>query len=137
MRERMFAGWRQIHGDNLATDAAGMKQGFSRDGFPAWSGGAGGLNVSGEIYGKELLAGETGAGDVCVAAFVKDGQRGVDGSEKLHGAEQPAGDEEGRPGVYYHSVSEKQVVGLARVEKEAYPDPTATEGDGRRWIWRR
>ncbi len=31
--------------------------------------------------------------------------------------------------VYYHSVSEKQAVGLARVEREAYPDPTATEGD--------
>src|SRR5205809_1378321 len=30
---------------------------------------------------------------------------------------------------YYHSVSEKRVVGLARVEREAYPDPTATEGD--------
>jgi predicted RNA-binding protein with PUA-like domain len=32
---------------------------------------------------------------------------------------------------YYHSVSEKQIVGMARVEKEAYPDPTATEGD---WV---
>jgi predicted RNA-binding protein with PUA-like domain len=30
---------------------------------------------------------------------------------------------------YYHSVSEKQVVGIATVRKEAYPDPTATEGD--------
>ena len=30
---------------------------------------------------------------------------------------------------FYHSVSEKQVVGLARVAKEAYADPTATEGD--------
>jgi len=30
---------------------------------------------------------------------------------------------------FYHSVEEKSVVGLARVEKEAYPDPTATEGD--------
>ena len=30
---------------------------------------------------------------------------------------------------FYHSVSEKQVVGLARVAKEFYPDPTATEGD--------
>ena len=29
----------------------------------------------------------------------------------------------------YHSVSEKQVVGLARVHKEAYADPTAEEGD--------
>ena len=31
--------------------------------------------------------------------------------------------------LFYHSVSEKQVVGLARVEREAYPDPTADEGD--------
>lgn len=30
---------------------------------------------------------------------------------------------------FYHSVSEKQIVGLARVEKEHYPDPTAKEGD--------
>jgi predicted RNA-binding protein with PUA-like domain len=30
---------------------------------------------------------------------------------------------------YYHSGSEKQVVGLARVEREAYADPTAEEGD--------
>src|SRR5213594_1358752 len=31
--------------------------------------------------------------------------------------------------LFYHSVSEKQIVGIARVVKEAYPDPTATEGD--------
>ena len=30
---------------------------------------------------------------------------------------------------YYHSGDEKQIVGLARVAKEHYPDPTATEGD--------
>ena len=30
---------------------------------------------------------------------------------------------------FYHSVSEKRVVGLARVAKEFYPDATATEGD--------
>jgi predicted RNA-binding protein with PUA-like domain len=30
---------------------------------------------------------------------------------------------------YYHSGDEKSVVGLARVEKESYPDPTADEGD--------
>ena len=30
---------------------------------------------------------------------------------------------------FYHSVSEKQVVGIARVTRAAYPDPTATEGD--------
>jgi predicted RNA-binding protein with PUA-like domain len=37
----------------------------------------------------------------------------------------------GDPVLYYHSVSEKQIVGLARVAREAYPDPTAEEGD---WV---
>ncbi len=31
--------------------------------------------------------------------------------------------------LFYHSGAEKLVVGIARVEKEAYFDPTATEGD--------
>lgn len=31
--------------------------------------------------------------------------------------------------VFYHSVSDKQAVGLAKVKKESYPDPTADEGD--------
>jgi predicted RNA-binding protein with PUA-like domain len=30
---------------------------------------------------------------------------------------------------FYHSGESKSVVGLARVEKEFYPDPTAEEGD--------
>lgn len=30
---------------------------------------------------------------------------------------------------FYHSGEEKSVVGIARVEKEFYPDPTAAEGD--------
>ncbi|MES2308732.1 MAG: EVE domain-containing protein, partial [Verrucomicrobiota bacterium] len=29
----------------------------------------------------------------------------------------------------YHSVSEKAIVGIAQVSKEAFTDPTATEGD--------
>jgi len=33
--------------------------------------------------------------------------------------------------LFYHSVSEKQIVGLARVARESYPDPTAKEGD---WV---
>jgi predicted RNA-binding protein with PUA-like domain len=32
---------------------------------------------------------------------------------------------------FYHSVTEKQVVGVARVEQEAFPDKTAVEGD---WV---
>ncbi len=33
------------------------------------------------------------------------------------------------PVLFYHSGESKEVVGIARVGKEAYPDPTATEGD--------
>jgi predicted RNA-binding protein with PUA-like domain len=32
--------------------------------------------------------------------------------------------------LFYHSVSDKQIVGVARVDKEAYPDPTVQEGEG-------
>jgi predicted RNA-binding protein with PUA-like domain len=31
--------------------------------------------------------------------------------------------------LFYHSVIGKEVVGIATVEREAYPDPTATKGD--------
>jgi predicted RNA-binding protein with PUA-like domain len=31
--------------------------------------------------------------------------------------------------LFYHSVSEKRVVGVAEVTRTAYPDPTAKEGD--------
>ena len=31
--------------------------------------------------------------------------------------------------LFYHSGDDKQVVGLARVQKEGYPDATAKEGD--------
>lgn len=37
----------------------------------------------------------------------------------------------GDPVLYYHSGAEKAVVGLARVSRAAYPDPTAREGD---WV---
>lgn len=33
--------------------------------------------------------------------------------------------------IYYHSVTEKAAVGIAKVVKEAHPDPTAEEGD---WV---
>ncbi len=29
--------------------------------------------------------------------------------------------------LFYHSVTDKQVMGVARVEREAYPDPTADD----------
>jgi predicted RNA-binding protein with PUA-like domain len=33
--------------------------------------------------------------------------------------------------LFYHSGEEKHVVGIGKVNKEAYPDPTAEEGD---WV---
>ncbi len=37
----------------------------------------------------------------------------------------------GDPVLYYHSGGEKAVVGLAKVRRVAYPDPTAEEGE---WV---
>jgi len=31
--------------------------------------------------------------------------------------------------LFYHSVTDKHVAGIAKVVKESYPDPTAEEGD--------
>ena len=31
--------------------------------------------------------------------------------------------------LFYHSVTDKQIVGVARVAREFYPDATATDGD--------
>jgi predicted RNA-binding protein with PUA-like domain len=61
--------------------------------------------------------------------LVKDGRTAWTGvrsfAARLHLRAMKKGDQV----LYYHSVSEKQIVGIARVEKETYPDPTATEGD--------
>ena len=35
----------------------------------------------------------------------------------------------GDPVLFYHSVSDKAVIGIAEVTREAFPDPTAREGD--------
>jgi predicted RNA-binding protein with PUA-like domain len=35
----------------------------------------------------------------------------------------------GDPVLFYHSGDARQVVGIARVSRGPYPDPTATEGD--------
>ena len=63
------------------------------------------------------------------AGFVQDGQTAWTGvrsfAARIHLRAMSRGDLV----CFYHSVSEKQVVGLARVTKEAYPDPTATEGE--------
>lgn len=35
--------------------------------------------------------------------------------------------------LFYHSVSGKEVVGVCRVSREAFPDPTAPENERDRW----
>jgi len=63
------------------------------------------------------------------ATFVKDGRTAWTGVRNYQARNFLRAMKAGDPVLYYHSVSDKQVVGIARVEREAYPDPTATEGD--------
>lgn len=63
------------------------------------------------------------------AALVKDGQTAWTGVRNFQARNNLRAMKKDDLVFYYHSVSEKQVVGVARVEREAYPDPTATEGD--------
>jgi predicted RNA-binding protein with PUA-like domain len=63
------------------------------------------------------------------AAFVKDGKTVWTGVRNFQARNNLRAMKKGDRVFYYHSVSEKQIVGIARVAKEAYADPTATEGD--------
>jgi predicted RNA-binding protein with PUA-like domain len=63
------------------------------------------------------------------AAFVKDGKTAWTGVRNFQARNNLRAMKKGDRVFYYHSVSEKQIVGIARVAKEAYADPTATEGD--------
>lgn len=65
------------------------------------------------------------------ANFVKDGKTAWTGVRNFTARNNLRAMKKGDPVLYYHSVSEKQIVGIARVSKEAYADPTATEGD---WV---
>jgi len=62
-------------------------------------------------------------------AFVKDGGTAWTGVRNFQARNNLRAMKNGDLVFYYHSVSEKQIVGLARVAREAYPDPTAKEGD--------
>ena len=61
--------------------------------------------------------------------FLKDGRTAWSGVRNFQARNNLRAMKKGDPVLFYHSVSEKQVVGLARVEKEHYADATATEGD--------
>jgi len=63
------------------------------------------------------------------SVFVKDGRTAWTGVRNFQARKNLRAMKRGDLVFFYHSVSDKQVVGLARVAKEAYPDPTATDGD--------
>jgi predicted RNA-binding protein with PUA-like domain len=61
---------------------------------------------------------------------IRQGRRhGVDGRRNFQARNNLRAMKKGDQVCFYHSVTEKQVVGLARVAREFYPDPTAEEGD--------
>jgi predicted RNA-binding protein with PUA-like domain len=63
------------------------------------------------------------------STFVKDGGTAWTGVRNFQARNNLRAMETGDFVLYYHSVSDKQVVGIARVKKKAYPDPTAKDGD--------
>ena len=63
------------------------------------------------------------------ATLVKDGRTNWTGVRNFQARNHLRAMKKGDAVLFYHSGEEKQIVGLAKVEKEAYPDPTADEGD--------
>jgi predicted RNA-binding protein with PUA-like domain len=63
------------------------------------------------------------------AQFVKDKGTYWDGVRNYQARNNLRSMKKGDLVLYYHSVSEKAVVGVAKVMTQAYPDPTAKEGD--------
>jgi len=63
------------------------------------------------------------------ANFVRDGGTAWTGVRNFLARNHLRSMKRGDLVLFYHSVSEKQVVGCARLAREAYPDPTAKEGD--------
>ncbi len=65
------------------------------------------------------------------AALVKDERTAWSGGRNFQARNNLRAMKKGDRVLYYHSGDEKQVVGIARVARAAYPDPTAAEGD---WV---
>jgi len=63
------------------------------------------------------------------ADFVKEGKAAWTGVRNYQARNNLRSMNKGDPVLFYHSGEGKEVVGIARVAKAAYPDPTATEGD--------
>ena len=63
------------------------------------------------------------------ATFVKDGKAAWTGVRNFQARNNLRAMKKGDLVCFYHSVTDKQIVGLARVAKEFYPDATADESD--------
>jgi predicted RNA-binding protein with PUA-like domain len=63
--------------------------------------------------------------------FVRDGRTAWTGVRNFQARNYLRAMRQGDAVLYYHSVVGKEIVGEATVVREAYPDPTATEGE---WI---
>ena len=63
--------------------------------------------------------------------FVKDGSTYWDGVRNAQARNNLAAMQRGDLVLYYHSNEGKEVVGVARIKKTAYPDPTT---DDDRWV---
>jgi len=61
--------------------------------------------------------------------FVEDGETAWTGVRNFQARNNLRAMKKGDAVLYYHSVSEKSVVGVAEVTREHYPDPTAEKGD--------
>ncbi|MEY2565328.1 MAG: hypothetical protein QOH88_3521 [Verrucomicrobiota bacterium] len=61
--------------------------------------------------------------------FLKDGKTTWTGVRNYTARNNLRAMRKGDQVLFYHSVVGKEVVGIAKVAREAYPDPTATEGD--------
>ncbi|AKD03331.1 EVE domain-containing protein [Pontibacter korlensis] len=67
------------------------------------------------------------------ADLVKDGRTMWDGVRNYQARNNMQQMQPGDLVLFYHSVSEKAIVGIAKVDKEAYPDPTAKDDKGK-WV---
>jgi predicted RNA-binding protein with PUA-like domain len=63
------------------------------------------------------------------AQLVKDGKTAWTGVRNFQARNNLRAMKKGDAVFFYHSVTDKQVVGVAKVVKEFYPDATAGEGD--------
>ena len=63
------------------------------------------------------------------ATFIKDGKTEWTGVRNFQARNNLRAMKKGDQVLFYHSVLNPSVVGVAEVTQTAYPDPTATEGD--------